>query len=118
MAVGTNWGIVGVSCGLVGASAVALVINFHRSLPLLGSSLREMFHALAPSMFSGLVMYGAVLATKAYLLAGTTSLRAGPLQRCFRDIHAASQHFFAGPASTLEFGRGLMENAAGDALEA
>ena len=38
MAVGTNWGIIGVSCGLVGASAVALVINFHRSLPLLGSS--------------------------------------------------------------------------------
>ena len=70
MAVGTNWGIVGVSCGLVGASAVALIINFHRSLPLLGSSLREMFHSLVPSMLSGAVMYGAVLTTKVYLLAG------------------------------------------------
>ena len=32
------------------------------------------------------------IAHKAYLLAGTSSLRDGALQRCFRDLHAASQH--------------------------
>jgi alkylation response protein AidB-like acyl-CoA dehydrogenase len=45
---------------------------------------------------------------QAYLLAGTTALRDGPLQRCFRDIHAGSQHFFASPASTLDYARGRM----------
>jgi len=45
---------------------------------------------------------------EAYLLAGTSALRDGPLQRCFRDIHAGSQHFFASPASTLAFARGLL----------
>jgi alkylation response protein AidB-like acyl-CoA dehydrogenase len=55
---------------------------------------------------------------QAYLLAGTTALRAGPLERCFRDIHAASQHFFASPASTLEFGRTLMAAAPDSALDA
>src|SRR5579862_4280423 len=30
----------------------------------------------------------------AYTWAGTDALRPGPLQRCFRDIHAATQHIF------------------------
>jgi alkylation response protein AidB-like acyl-CoA dehydrogenase len=51
---------------------------------------------------------GADIVRQAYLLAGTTALRQGPLQRCFRDIHAGSQHFFASPASTLDFARDLM----------
>lgn len=51
---------------------------------------------------------------QAYLLAGTTALREGPLQRCFRDIHAGSQHFLASPASTLDYARGRMADA-GDA---
>jgi alkylation response protein AidB-like acyl-CoA dehydrogenase len=51
---------------------------------------------------------GADIVRQAYLLAGTTALRQGPLQRCFRDIHAGSQHFFASPASTLDFARNLM----------
>ena len=55
---------------------------------------------------------------EAYLLAGTTSLRDGPLQRCFRDIHAGSQHFFASPAATLEMARNLVENAPDSALDA
>ena len=55
---------------------------------------------------------------QAYLLAGTSALREGPLQRCFRDIHAGSQHFFASPASTLDFARDLMAAAPESALDA
>jgi alkylation response protein AidB-like acyl-CoA dehydrogenase len=51
---------------------------------------------------------GAAVTRDAYLLAGTTALRDGPLQRCFRDIHAGSQHFFASPASTLDMARDLL----------
>jgi alkylation response protein AidB-like acyl-CoA dehydrogenase len=54
---------------------------------------------------------------RAYLLAGTTSLRDGALQRCFRDIHAGSQHFFASPAATLEMARNLVETAPEFALD-
>ncbi len=61
---------------------------------------------------------GADIVRRAYLLAGTTGLRASPLQRCFRDIHAGSQHFFASPVSTLDFGRDLMNAAPESALEA
>ncbi len=60
---------------------------------------------------------GADICREAYLLAGTTALRDGALQRCFRDIHAGSQHFFASPVSTLEFGRGLMDEAADFAID-
>jgi alkylation response protein AidB-like acyl-CoA dehydrogenase len=55
---------------------------------------------------------------QAYLLAGTSALREGALQRCFRDIHAGSQHFFASPASTLEFAGNLMSQAPDSALDA
>lgn len=55
---------------------------------------------------------------EAYLLAGTTALRAGALQRCFRDIHAASQHFFASPAGTLDFARDLMQATPGAGVDA
>ena len=54
----------------------------------------------------------------AYLHVGTSGLRDGPLQRCFRDIHAGSQHFFASPASTLELARGVMAEAKDSAIEA
>ena len=52
---------------------------------------------------------GAAVVRDAYLLAGTDALRAGPLQRCFRDMHAATQHFFAGEFATLEAGRALLD---------
>jgi len=51
---------------------------------------------------------GADVVRRAYLLAGTDALRAGPLQTCFRDIHAASQHFFAGDMAAIELGRSLL----------
>lgn len=56
---------------------------------------------------------GADIARRAYLLAGTTALREGPLQRCFRDLHAGSQHFFASPAPTLDWARRLVSGPAG-----
>jgi alkylation response protein AidB-like acyl-CoA dehydrogenase len=65
-----------------------------------------------------LTQEGADIVRQAYLLAGTTALRDGPLQRCFRDIHAGSQHFFASPASTLDFARDLMAAAPDSALDA
>jgi alkylation response protein AidB-like acyl-CoA dehydrogenase len=61
---------------------------------------------------------GADIVRQAYLLAGTTALRAGAMQRCFRDIHAGSQHFFASPASTFDYARDVMAAASGSALEA
>ncbi len=51
---------------------------------------------------------GADVVRRAYLLAGTDALRAGPLQTCFRDIHAGSQHFFAGDLASIELGRLLV----------
>lgn len=54
---------------------------------------------------------GADIVREAYLLSGTTGLRDGPLQRCFRDIHAGSQHFFASPAATLAFAQDLLAAA-------
>jgi alkylation response protein AidB-like acyl-CoA dehydrogenase len=61
---------------------------------------------------------GAAVTRDAYLLAGTTALRDGALQRCFRDIHAGSQHFFASPASTLDMARDLLNAAPESPLEA
>jgi len=43
-----------------------------------------------------------------YLNAGTQALRDGPIQRCFRDIHAGTQHYMASPAVTVEWGQGLL----------
>lgn len=51
-----------------------------------------------------LTQEGADIIRQAYLHAGTTALREGPLQRCFRDIHAGSQHAMASPAHTTGFG--------------
>lgn len=55
---------------------------------------------------------GAAIARDAYLLAGTAALRDGPLQRCFRDLHAGAQHFFASDAASLDFARGLLAEEA------
>jgi alkylation response protein AidB-like acyl-CoA dehydrogenase len=52
---------------------------------------------------------GADIARQAYLLAGTTALRDGPLQRCFRDLHAGSQHFFASPGAAQDVARDILD---------
>jgi alkylation response protein AidB-like acyl-CoA dehydrogenase len=54
---------------------------------------------------------GADIVRQCYLLAGTTGLREGPLERCFRDIHAGTQHFFASPAGPIDFGRDLLASS-------
>lgn len=55
---------------------------------------------------------------QAYLMAGTTSLRDGALQRCFRDVHAGSQHYFAGPSATLDLARDVLAAVPDSALDA
>jgi len=61
---------------------------------------------------------GAAIVQEAYRLAGTSALRRGPIERCFRDIHAGSQHFFASPTPTLDFARDLLAAAPESALDA
>ena len=51
---------------------------------------------------------GADIARQAYLLAGTRALRDGPIQECFRDLHAGSQHYFASPAAAIALGTNLL----------
>ena len=51
---------------------------------------------------------GADIARQAYLLAGTRALRDGPIQRGFRDLHAGSQHFFAGPSAAIDLATSLL----------
>ena len=96
--------------------------------------LRETFAAAEASVLAGAsvsptealrVRQATVYATQeaadivrgAYLHVGTSALRDGPLQRCFRDIHAGSQHFFASPASTLDMARDVMAAAADAAID-
>ncbi|MCP4434799.1 MAG: hypothetical protein GY812_04760 [Actinomycetia bacterium] len=49
------------------------------------------------------------LAREAYTLAGTSALREGPLQKCFRDLHAGGQHYFASDAPSVEYGQTLVQ---------
>ena len=51
---------------------------------------------------------GADIARQAYLLTGTRALRDGPIQRCFRDLHAGSQHFFASPSAAIDLATALL----------
>jgi hypothetical protein len=46
-------------------------------------------------------------ATFAYSAAGTTGLRAGTLQRLFRDMHAGTQHMIVSPPVFRAIGREL-----------
>ena len=51
----------------------------------------------------------------AYLSGGTTALRAGTLQRLFRDLHAGTQHLIVSPPVRRAVGRALAGLAAGKA---
>jgi len=51
----------------------------------------------------------AQVADFAYSAAGGASLRDGALQRCFRDIHSATQHARVSPAYLRESGRELLD---------
>ncbi len=61
---------------------------------------------------------GADILRRAYLLAGTEALRTGGLQRAFRDIHAGTQHYFAGGGPALELGQTLLAAAPDNPLDA
>jgi alkylation response protein AidB-like acyl-CoA dehydrogenase len=50
----------------------------------------------------------------AYRAAGTTALRAGTLQRFYRDVHAGTQHVTAGPSVLRDCGRELAGMAGTD----
>lgn len=53
----------------------------------------------------------------AYTAAGTAGLRAGPIQRCFRDMHAATQHGIVARGIRATAGRELLGLAEGKAWE-
>jgi hypothetical protein len=44
----------------------------------------------------------------AYTAGGTDALRPGPLQRCFRDVHAGTQHIFVDGSTLTETARLLL----------
>jgi indole-3-acetate monooxygenase len=48
---------------------------------------------------------GGDIVRRAYVLAGTASLRSGAMERCFRDIHAGTQHAVVSPDVTIAYGR-------------
>lgn len=48
----------------------------------------------------------------AYGLAGTAALRDGSLQRCFRDLHAGAQHYFASDLPSVDLTRTLLATGA------
>lgn len=51
----------------------------------------------------------AAVADFAYASGGGVSLRDGPIQRCFRDIHAGAQHARVAPSYLRESGRELLD---------
>lgn len=51
-----------------------------------------------------------------YLHIGTAALRDGAFQRCFRDVHAGSQHAMVSPMQTFEFADVLLDAAGESAL--
>jgi Acyl-CoA dehydrogenase, C-terminal domain len=57
--------------------------------------------------------------TLAYARAGTTALRNGsPIQRCFRDIHAATQHFLVDETTLIGYTRQVLDARAAGGSDA
>ncbi len=65
-----------------------------------------------------LTQEGTKIIERAYNNAGTVALRDGALQRCFRDIHAGSQHAMVSPAQTYEFANAMLADALDETLDA
>jgi alkylation response protein AidB-like acyl-CoA dehydrogenase len=68
---------------------------------------------LARLAMSHVTSIAADLCSFAYRNGGGVALRDGPLQRCFRDIHAGTQHLHAHPLILRECGRELAGLATG-----
>jgi alkylation response protein AidB-like acyl-CoA dehydrogenase len=51
---------------------------------------------------------GAEIVRACYLMAGTSGLRSGPLERVFRDVHAGTQHAMVNPQHHVEWARTLL----------
>jgi alkylation response protein AidB-like acyl-CoA dehydrogenase len=64
-----------------------------------------------------LTQEGTSIVQTLYLHIGTSALRDGAFQRCFRDIHAGSQHAMVSPMNTFEFAEGMLAGAADSALD-
>ena len=63
--------------------------------PVLGTNVKQSATLLTQE--------GLALIRSLYEWCGTEALRDGPLQRCFRDIHAGSQHVLVGDRNPQEF---------------
>jgi indole-3-acetate monooxygenase len=68
---------------------------------------------LARLAMSHVTSIAADICSFAYRTGGGVALRDGPLQRCFRDIHAGTQHLHAQPLILRECGRELAGLAEG-----
>jgi indole-3-acetate monooxygenase len=68
---------------------------------------------LARLAMSHVTSIAADICSFAYRTGGGVALRDGPLQRCFRDIHAGTQHLHAHPLILRECGRELAGLAEG-----
>jgi teichuronic acid exporter len=60
-------GIVGMSVAWLVALPMAFLQNTRRNLPAIGLSLSQFLRAMLPAALAGLVMYSAVMATRAFL---------------------------------------------------
>lgn len=78
-----------------------------------GSPMTTRQTTLARLAMSHVTSVVADLCSFAYRTGGGVALRDGPLQRCFRDIHAGTQHLHAHPLILRECGRELAGLAQG-----
>lgn len=65
-----GWGLFGLSLAWLVASPLSFLQSMVRSLPVLGLSLQKLARAMGPAAFTGLLMYGAVVAARSLFLAG------------------------------------------------
>ena len=56
-----------------------------------------------------LTQEGLAVVRSLYEWCGTAALRDGPLQRCFRDMHAGSQHVLVGDRNPYEYADLLLD---------